>query len=87
MRARATLTPVCASCLVCAGVGGLQHSMSYWLGKAENEQLLRVYGISFPENKLLKDWVQFREEAAKRDHRLIGRVWQESTMAACPGTR
>ena len=35
---------------------------------------MRVYGISFPENKLLKDWVQFREEAAKRDHRLIGRV-------------
>ena len=51
-----------------------QHALSYWLGKAENEQLMRIYGISFPENKLLAEWIKFREEAAKRDHRLIGRV-------------
>jgi hypothetical protein len=61
---------VCA----CVCLGGGQHSMTYWLGKAENEQLLRVYGISFPEAKLLKEWLQWREEAARRDHRLIGRV-------------
>ena len=35
---------------------------------------MRIYGISFPENKLLAEWIKFREEAAKRDHRLIGRV-------------
>lgn len=33
----------------------------------------RVYGISFPDNKQLKEWQRFQEEAAKRDHRKIGR--------------
>ncbi|MBN1175490.1 threonine--tRNA ligase [Candidatus Woesearchaeota archaeon] len=46
---------------------------AYWKGKAENKQLTRIYGISFPDNKLMKEWVTFQEEAAKRDHRKIGR--------------
>lgn len=33
----------------------------------------RVYGISFPDNKQLKEWQKFQEEAAKRDHRKLGR--------------
>lgn len=33
----------------------------------------RVYGISFPDPKQLKEWEKFQEEAAKRDHRKIGR--------------
>ncbi|KAJ6219892.1 hypothetical protein RDWZM_005704 [Blomia tropicalis] len=48
-------------------------SASYWEGKADAESLQRVYGISFPDNKQLKEWQRFQEEAAKRDHRKIGR--------------
>lgn len=33
-----------------------------------------MYGISFPDNKLMKEWEKFQEEAAKRDHRKIGKV-------------
>lgn len=48
-------------------------SSSYWEGKADAETLQRIYGISFPDKKLLKEWQQFQEEAAKRDHRKLGR--------------
>ena len=51
-----------------------QNSATYWEGKAEAESLQRIYGISFPDTKQLKEWKQFQEEAAKRDHRKIGRV-------------
>ncbi len=50
-----------------------QSSSSYWEGKADAETLQRVYGISFPDNKQLKEWQRFQEEAAKRDHRRLGR--------------
>ena len=48
-------------------------SSSYWEGKADAETLQRVYGISFPEPRLLKEWEKFQEEAAKRDHRKLGK--------------
>lgn len=51
----------------------LQNSSTYWEGKADAETLQRVYGISFPDPKQLKEWEKFQEEAAKRDHRKIGR--------------
>lgn len=38
------------------------------------ETLQRIYGISFPDNKLMKDWEKFQEEAKNRDHRKIGKV-------------
>ena len=38
------------------------------------ESLQRIYAISFPDTKQMKEWKQFQEEAAKRDHRKIGRV-------------
>lgn len=50
-----------------------QSSSSYWEGKREAESLQRVYGISFPHPSLLKEWTRFQEEAAKRDHRRLGR--------------
>lgn len=50
-----------------------KNSSSYWEGKVEAESLQRVYGISFPDTKQLKEWQRFQEEAAKRDHRKIGR--------------
>jgi len=47
-------------------------SATYWEGNSEAESLQRVYGISFPDNKQMKEWKLFQEEAAKRDHRKIG---------------
>ncbi|KNC69558.1 hypothetical protein SARC_17932, partial [Sphaeroforma arctica JP610] len=48
-------------------------SAAYWEGKQSAESLQRVYGISFPDNKQMKDWKKMMEEAAKRDHRRIGK--------------
>uniref|UniRef100_A0A0N4ZE60 threonine--tRNA ligase n=1 Tax=Parastrongyloides trichosuri TaxID=131310 RepID=A0A0N4ZE60_PARTI len=48
-------------------------SASYWEGNANAESLQRVYGISFPDTKQLKEWKVLQEEAAKRDHRKVGR--------------
>ena len=50
-----------------------KNSSTYWEGDSEAESLQRVYGISFSNEKLMKDWKRFQEEAAKRDHRKIGR--------------
>ncbi|XP_059479613.1 threonine--tRNA ligase 1, cytoplasmic isoform X4 [Neocloeon triangulifer] len=50
-----------------------KNSASYWEGKADKESLQRIYGISFPDNKQLKEWEKFQEEAAKRDHRKLGK--------------
>jgi len=41
------------------------------------ETLQRIYGISFPDPKMLKEWEKFQEEAKNRDHRKLGRVWTE----------
>jgi threonyl-tRNA synthetase len=48
-------------------------SSSYWLGDAKNASLQRVFGISFTEKKMLKEWQTLQAEAAKRDHRVIGK--------------
>ncbi|MBT9557761.1 MAG: threonine--tRNA ligase, partial [Myxococcales bacterium] len=45
---------------------------SYWRGKADREKLQRIYGISFPNKKQLKEHLDAIEEAKKRDHRKIG---------------
>ena len=50
-----------------------QNSSAYWEGNQNMETLQRVYGISFPDKKDLKEWMQFQEEAKKRDHRKIGK--------------
>lgn len=50
-----------------------KNSATYWEGNSDAESLQRIYGISFPNDKMLKEWKHFQEEAAKRDHRKIGR--------------
>ncbi|MCK4934935.1 MAG: threonine--tRNA ligase, partial [Simkaniaceae bacterium] len=50
----------------------LKTSGAYWRGDAKNEMLTRIYGISFPDRLLLKDYLHFLSEAKKRDHRVIG---------------
>lgn len=51
----------------------LKTSSAYFEGKADQESLSRLYGISFPDKKLLKTWEKNQEEAKKRDHRRIGK--------------
>ena len=51
----------------------MRNSASYWLGKATNDSLQRIYAISFPSQKELDEYVHVIEEAKKRDHRIIGR--------------
>lgn len=45
---------------------------AYWRGDSNNAMLTRVYGISYPDRKMLKDYLQQLEEAKKRDHKIIG---------------
>ncbi|CAO2140628.1 unnamed protein product [Urochloa humidicola] len=52
----------------------LKVSSSYWRGKADHESLQRVYGISFPDSKRLKEYKHQKEEAKKRDHKLLGKA-------------
>ena len=46
---------------------------AYWRGDEKNKQLTRVYGISFPKQKDLKEYLHNLEETKKRDHRKIGK--------------
>ncbi len=50
----------------------LKTSGAYWRGDSKREMLTRIYAISFPDKKRLKEYVQFLEEAKKRDHKVIG---------------
>ncbi len=47
-------------------------SSSYWRGDSGRENMQRIYGISFPSEKLLKEYVTRLEEAKRRDHRKLG---------------
>jgi len=51
----------------------LKMSGAYWRGDSKNEMLTRIYGISFPDKNMLKDYLVFLEEAKKRDHKKIGK--------------
>lgn len=46
---------------------------AYWRGNEKNPQLTRVYGISFPKQKELKEYLENLEEAKRRDHRKLGK--------------
>ena len=49
-----------------------KQSSAYWLGEAGNDSLQRVYGISFPDKKLMKEYKLFMKQAEERDHRRKG---------------
>jgi threonyl-tRNA synthetase len=51
----------------------LSSSGAYWRGDHTKAQLQRIYGISFFDKKALDAWLKQREEAARRDHRRLGR--------------
>lgn len=46
---------------------------AYWKGDEKNKQLTRVYGVTFPSQKELDEYLAMLEEAKKRDHRKLGK--------------
>ncbi|KAG5087696.1 hypothetical protein JHK86_000308 [Glycine max] len=50
----------------------LKASSAYWRGDKDRESLQRVYGISYPDQKSLKEYLHRLEEAKKYDHRILG---------------
>ena len=46
---------------------------AYWRGDEHNQMLQRIYGVSYPDRKQLKAYLERREEAERRDHRKLGR--------------
>lgn len=54
----------------------LKTSGSYWRADANNQHLTRIYAISYPEKKQLKDYLYQLAEAQKRDHRVLGKKLQ-----------
>ena len=54
---------------------------AYWRGNEKNKQLTRVYGISFPKQKELTEYLELLEEAKKRDHRKLGKELELFTFS------
>ncbi|MCW5517293.1 threonine--tRNA ligase [Muriicola sp. Z0-33] len=54
---------------------------AYWRGDENKPQLTRVYGISFPKQKELTEYLQLLEEAKKRDHRKLGKELELFTFS------
>jgi len=53
---------------------------AYWKGDEKNKQLTRLYGITFPNQKQLDEYLALLEEAKKRDHRKLGKELGIYTM-------
>jgi threonyl-tRNA synthetase len=54
---------------------------AYWRGNENRKMLTRIYGITFPKQKMLDEYLVFLEEARKRDHRRIGRELELFTFS------
>jgi threonyl-tRNA synthetase len=54
---------------------------AYWKGDEKNKMLTRIYGVTFPNQKELEEYLIFLEEAKKRDHRKIGKELELFTFS------
>lgn len=54
---------------------------AYWRGDEKNKQLTRIYGISFPKQKELKEYLELLEQAKQRDHRKLGKELELFTFS------
>jgi threonyl-tRNA synthetase len=54
---------------------------AYWRGNEKNKMLTRVYGITFPKQKMLEEYLILVEEAKKRDHRKLGKEMELFTFS------
>ncbi|OGC75786.1 MAG: threonine--tRNA ligase [candidate division Zixibacteria bacterium RBG_16_50_21] len=51
----------------------LQIAGAYWRGSEKNQMLQRIYGVSYPSQELLDEFLKRQEEAKRRDHRKLGK--------------
>jgi threonyl-tRNA synthetase len=58
---------------------------AYWRGNEKNKMLTRIYGITYPKQKMLDDFLVFLEEAKRRDHRKIGKELELFTFSSQVG--
>ena len=58
---------------------------AYWRGDEENNQLTRIYGISFPKQKMLTEYLELVEKAKERDHRKLGKELELFTFSSRVG--
>lgn len=58
---------------------------AYWRGDEKNKQLTRIYGISFPKQKDLTEYLELLEEAKRRDHRKLGKELELFTFSSKVG--
>lgn len=58
---------------------------AYWRGNENNKMLTRIYGVSFPKQKMLDEYLILLEEAKKRDHRKIGKEMELFTFSDAVG--
>ena len=58
---------------------------AYWRGNEHNKMLTRIYGITFPKQKMLEEWIVLMEEAKQRDHRKIGKEMELFTFSQSVG--
>jgi threonyl-tRNA synthetase len=58
---------------------------AYWRGNENRKMLTRIYGITFPKQKLLDEYLVFLEEAKRRDHRRIGKELEIFTFSSKVG--
>ncbi len=58
----------------------LSISGAYWKGNEANKMLQRIYGISFPTEEMLEEYIKKQEEARKRDHRKLGKELKLFTL-------
>lgn len=54
---------------------------AYWRGDEKNKQLTRLYGVTFPKQKELTEYLEILEEAKKRDHRKLGKELELFTFS------
>ncbi|PKP00073.1 MAG: threonine--tRNA ligase [Bacteroidetes bacterium HGW-Bacteroidetes-8] len=58
---------------------------AYWRGDEKNKMLTRIYGVTFPQKKLLDEYLVMLEEAKKRDHRKLGKELELFAFSARVG--
>ncbi len=58
---------------------------AYWRGNEKNKMLTRIYGVTFPKQKMLEEYLILMEEAKKRDHRKIGKEMELFTFSSRVG--
>jgi threonyl-tRNA synthetase len=58
---------------------------AYWRGDEKRKQLTRIYGVTFPKQSLLDEYLVLLEEAKKRDHRKVGKDLELFTFSAKVG--